>query len=91
MVINTIMDMATAMVVALKKKYYLEKEQSEMIALFFEAKSFYRFILTINMLTIIRATILFKFEMLLLYLKIKNYEETIFFTHFYSVFNGYPM
>lgn len=35
MVINTIMDMATAMVVALKKKYYLEKEQSEMIALFF--------------------------------------------------------
>jgi hypothetical protein len=91
MVINTIMDMATAMVVALKKKYYLEKEQSEMIALFFEAKSFYRFILTINMLTIIRATILFKFEMLLLYLKIKNYEETIFFTHFYSVFNGYSM
>ena len=91
MVINIIMAMAMAMVVALKKKYYLEKEQSEMIALFFEAKSFYRFILTINMLTIIRATILFKFEMLLLYLKIKNYEETIFFTHFYSVFNGYPM
>ena len=85
------MAMAMAMVVALKKKYYLEKEQSEMIALFFEAKSFYRFILTINMLTIIRATILFKFEMLLLYLKIKNYEETIFFTHFYSVFNGYSM
>ena len=62
-----------------------------MIALFFEVKSFYRFILTINMPTIIRATILFKFEMLLLYLKIKNYEETIFFTHFYSFFNGYPM
>lgn len=41
--------------------------------------------------TMIRASIPFKVEILLLYLKIKNYEETIFFTHFYSVYNGYPM
>ena len=38
MVINTIMVMVMVMVVTLKKKYFKKKEQSEMIALFFEAK-----------------------------------------------------